>query len=79
VADRKKFGFGLPLNEWLSEKGEFSSRVFSTLKEFERSHGEKFTKPIQQLLRNPEDGVKFQFMTLYNLFLLAEWVKLHRL
>lgn len=79
VADRKKFGFGLPLREWLSEKGEFSNRVFSTLKEFDRSHGEKFTKPVRQLLRNPEEVVKFQFLTLYNLFLLAEWTKLRRL
>lgn len=79
VANRRKFGFGLPLREWLSEKGAFSSRVFSSLKEFDQSHGEKFPFPVRQLLRNPEAGVKFQFLTLYNLFLLAEWVKLHRL
>lgn len=79
VADRKKFGFGLPLKEWLSEKGEFSIRVFSTLREFDHIHGEKFTNPVRQLLRNPEDGVKFHFLTLFNLFLLAEWTKLHRL
>ncbi len=28
VADRKKFGFGLPLKEWLREKGEFSKKDF---------------------------------------------------
>lgn len=79
VAERKKFGFGLPLKEWLGEKGEFSNRVFSTLKEFDRSHGENFTATVRQLLRNPENGIKSQFLTLYNLFLLAEWTKLHRL
>ena len=79
VADRRKFGFGLPLKEWLSEKGEFSNRVFSTLKTFDRSHGEHFSAPIRQLLQNPEQAAKSQFLTLYNLFLLAEWAKLHRL
>jgi len=79
VADRRKFGFGLPLKEWLSEKGEFSNRVFSTLKTFDKSHGEHFSAPVRALLQNPEQGVKSQFLTLYNLFLLAEWAKLHRL
>jgi asparagine synthase (glutamine-hydrolysing) len=79
VADRRKFGFGLPLKEWLSAKGEYSTRVFSSLKGFDRSHGEKFPSAIRQILQRPEDGVKSQFLTLYNLFLLSEWVKLHRL
>ena len=79
VADRRKFGFGLPLREWLSEKNQFSSRLFSSLKDFDRSHGEHFSAPIRQLLQNPEQAAKSQFLTLYNLFLLAEWAKLHRL
>lgn len=76
VADRKKFGFGLPLQEWLSESGEISKRVFATLKEFDKTQGENFSNPVRQILRNPESGVKTQFLTLYNLFLLAEWSKL---
>ena len=79
VADRRKSGFGLPLKEWLSEKGAFSKRVFSTLKTFDGSHGEHFPLPVRQLLQHPEQGVKSQFLTLYNLFLLAEWVNLRRL
>lgn len=76
VADRKKFGFGLPLQEWLSESGELSKGVFATLKEFDKTQGENFSNPVRQILRNPESGVKTQFLTLYNLFLLAEWSKL---
>lgn len=76
VADRKKFGFGLPLQEWLSESGELSKRVFATLKEFDKTQGENFSNPVRHILRNPESGVKTQFLTLYNLFLLAEWSKL---
>jgi asparagine synthase (glutamine-hydrolysing) len=79
VADRRKFGFGLPLKEWLSEKGEFSKRVFRSLKEFDQSHGTQLSTPVRQLLQNPESGVKTQFLTVYNLFLLAEWVKLRQL
>jgi asparagine synthase (glutamine-hydrolysing) len=79
VADRKKMGFGLPLKEWLSEKGEFSSRVFRTLKSFATSHGENFSLPARQILNHPEKFNQSDFLTLYNLFLLAEWAKLHRL
>jgi asparagine synthase (glutamine-hydrolysing) len=79
VADRKKFGFGLPLKEWLSDTGEFSKRVFPTLKEFDKIQGKNFSNPVRQLLQNPESGAKTQFLTIYNLFLLAEWSKLHSL
>ncbi len=79
VADRRKFGFGLPLKEWLGEKNSFSSRVFDALKSFDSSHGEHFTAPVRQVLQKPEQAAKTQFLTLYNLFLLAEWAKLHRL
>lgn len=79
VADRQKFGFGLPLKEWLSEKGEFSKKVFHALKEFEKSHGEYLSVSICQMLKNPESYAATNFLTLYNLFLLAEWAKLHKL
>ncbi|WP_296703252.1 asparagine synthase (glutamine-hydrolyzing) [Algoriphagus sp.] len=79
IAQREKFGFGLPLQEWLSEKGEFSSRVFNKVKAFEKSHGEFFPLEMRILAKNPESGVKFQFLALYNIFLLAEWVELKKL
>ncbi|WP_111668805.1 asparagine synthase (glutamine-hydrolyzing) [Algoriphagus litoralis] len=79
VADRRKFGFGLPLKEWLSEGGEVSKRIFHTLRVFDQSHGQNFSAPVRQLLQNPESGAKTQFLTVYNLFLLAEWAKLQRL
>lgn len=79
VAERRKFGFGLPLKEWLSQKGVFSKRVFQTLIDFDQIHGKNFSAPVRQLLQNPETSAKRQFLTLYNLFLLAEWSKLNRL
>lgn len=77
VADRRKFGFGLPLREWLSENGEFSRRVFDTLQAYDSNHGDHFSAPVRQLLKNPESGVKTHFLALYNLFLLADWSKMH--
>jgi asparagine synthase (glutamine-hydrolysing) len=79
ISNRKKFGFGLPLQEWFSENGEFSMRVFNSIKMFENSHGELFPDRMREIASRPEHFVKQHFLILYNLFLLAEWVKLHRL
>ncbi|MEN2282937.1 asparagine synthase (glutamine-hydrolyzing) [Algoriphagus sp. SE2] len=79
VTQREKFGFGLPIQEWLSEKGEFSNRVFNKIMAFEKSHGEFFPPEMRILAKNPESGIKFHFLALYNIFLLAEWVELKKL
>ncbi|MEB2783246.1 asparagine synthase (glutamine-hydrolyzing) [Algoriphagus persicinus] len=79
IAERKKMGFGLPLQEWFAEEGQFSKRIFSAIKTFEKSHGANFPAKMRLLAANPELGTKRHFLTLYNLFLLAEWVKLHKL
>jgi asparagine synthase (glutamine-hydrolysing) len=79
IADRKKFGFGLPLKEWLSENGEFSKKVYRSLREFDQSYGLNFSSPVRQLIQNPEKGAKTHFLTLYNLFLLAEWSNLRQI
>lgn len=79
IAERKKMGFGLPLKEWFAGNGEFAKRVFSTIKSFEKTHGEYFPAKMRSLAAKPELGAKLHFLTLYNLFLLAEWVKLHKL
>ncbi|UZD21393.1 asparagine synthase (glutamine-hydrolyzing) [Algoriphagus halophytocola] len=79
VAQRKKLGFGLPLQEWFAENGEFAKRIFSSLKNFEKTHGEHFPPEMRTLCSRPDLGTKHHFLTLYNLFLLAEWVKLQKL
>ncbi|PZX58139.1 asparagine synthase (glutamine-hydrolyzing) [Algoriphagus chordae] len=79
ISERKKMGFGLPLQEWFAENGEFAKCVFSAIKAFEKTHGEHFPVKMRALAAKPELGVKHHFLTLYNLFLLAEWVKLHKL
>lgn len=79
ISERKKMGFGLPLQEWFAENGEFAKRVFNSIKSFEKTHGAHFSPQMRSLATQPELGVKHHFLTLYNLFLLAEWVKLHKL
>lgn len=79
VADRKKMGFGLPLKEWLAEGGEFARRMFGSIQQFETTHGHHLPQETKALAVDPKHGVKHHFLTLYNLFLLAEWVNLHKL
>lgn len=79
ISERKKMGFGLPLKEWFAENGEFASRVFNSINAFEKSHGEYFPERMREITSRPELFVKQHFLILYNLFLLAEWVKLHKL
>jgi asparagine synthase (glutamine-hydrolysing) len=79
IAKRKKFGFGLPLEEWLSIDGPVSKRVFATLKNFEKTHGEFMPHEMRELSKNPEQAAKLHFLILYNLFLLADWAKLNEL
>lgn len=79
IANRKKLGFGLPLEEWLSMDGPVSRRVFATLRNFEKTPGEFMPDEIHSILKNPEQAAKHHFLILYNLFLLADWAKLNEL
>lgn len=78
ITERKKTGFGLPLLEWLSENGPFAKKVFSALKEFGVNYRSELPIEIFQLTQNPHQAVKNQFLFVYNLFLFAEWLKLHK-
>lgn len=78
ISKRKKFGFGLPLQEWLVEGGPVAVKIFSTLKEFGKIRESELPLAVRDLCQNPEKMVKSHFLTLYNLFLLAEWWKLHQ-
>lgn len=79
INGRKKLGFGLPLEEWFVEGGAFATRVYASIREFEQTHGASFPSEMREIARNPESAAKSHFLILYNLFLLGEWVKHHRL
>lgn len=76
ISERKKTGFGLPLLEWLGENGPFAKRVFASLKDFAKSYRAELPTEVLQLSQHPENYVKDHFLVIYNLFLLAEWLKL---
>lgn len=79
VAKRSKFGFGLPLQEWLIESGPFSQRVFQSLAEFKQSYGSLLDSNQHDVISNPQKYAKTHFLILFNLFILAEWLKLQKL
>lgn len=76
ISERKKTGFGLPLLEWLGENGPFAKKVFATLKDFANSYRAELPQEFLRLSQQPENYVKDHFLVIYNLFLLAEWLKL---
>jgi asparagine synthase (glutamine-hydrolysing) len=78
ISQRKKTGFGLPLLEWLSEDGPFAKKVFATIKDFGKANKSGFPLWVFQLTQNPEKYITTHFLLTYNLFLLAEWLKLQK-
>ncbi|MFC3416598.1 asparagine synthase (glutamine-hydrolyzing) [Algoriphagus hitonicola] len=79
IAKRSKFGFGLPLQEWLTENGPFSKRVFEGLRDLDQNYGSMLNLEAKAILANPKKYASSQFLTLYNLFVLGEWLKLQKL
>jgi asparagine synthase (glutamine-hydrolysing) len=76
ISVRKKTGFGLPLREWLGEGGPVAKKVFAALNEFGGKHQSLLSQPLKQVTQHPEKHVQRHFLLIYNLFLLAEWLKL---
>jgi asparagine synthase (glutamine-hydrolysing) len=74
IANRKKLGFGLPLLEWFEEK-EFRNWVFEPIRAMEKTWGPDFPPEMRKLSANPEKSDKRQFLQLWNLFILASWLK----
>ncbi len=74
IAHRKKLGFGLPLLEWFEEK-EFRKWVFDPIREMEKTWGPDFPPEMRKLAADPERSEKKQFLQLWNLFILASWLK----
>lgn len=79
VSKREKLGFGLPLQEWFTEGGTFADRAFERIGNFVLLFGDSLTPEMKRIANSPKKFAKTDFLILYNLFLLAEWAKLHKL
>ncbi len=75
ILKRKKLGFGLPIKEWLSDHKGFREFLFTTLQEFGHSAGEVLPEEMRNMSLQPSLYVKSSFLQLWNIFVLASWIK----
>ncbi len=78
IANRKKLGFGLPLQEWLNDHHDFKNWIFPEIKAMHAQWGHYFPKPMEELCKFPERASKDQFLLIWNMFILASWLKVHQ-
>jgi asparagine synthase (glutamine-hydrolysing) len=79
IAKRKKMGFGIPLKEWFKDELNFRNKVYVTIKAFGKSHGSYFPQDMLSLCNDPDKYKDTSFLQLWNLYVLASWVKYHKL
>jgi asparagine synthase (glutamine-hydrolysing) len=76
ISQRKKLGFGLPLEEWMHQK-EFQQWVFSAITRIGSSWESYFPEHIRRFVREPNRIPKHQFLLVWNLFILLSWLDKH--
>jgi asparagine synthase (glutamine-hydrolysing) len=70
IADRKKLGFGLPLQEWMEEK-DFQEWVHGPIRQMSKDWGDSFPPEMSKFVAQPEKAEKRHFLLLWNMFILA--------
>ncbi len=75
VSKRKKLGFGLPLQEWLTHNKAFRAWVLDAIQEMGKTWGKTFPEEMLNFIFNIENKVSSQYLIIWNLFLLATWLK----
>ncbi|MCH7401557.1 asparagine synthase (glutamine-hydrolyzing) [Belliella kenyensis] len=76
IAQRKKFGFGLPLQEWIGEDDAFRIWIYDEVKMMADRWGSYFPEEMYQLCTQPEQVEGRQFLLVWNMFILASWLKI---
>jgi len=79
IAKRKKMGFGIPIKEWFKDDLQFRNRAFVAIKAFGKSHGDYFPEEMLAVCQKPDKYLQDSFLQIWNLYVLASWVKHHRL
>ena len=73
IADRKKLGFGLPLQEWMGQS-DFREWVFGPIRQLSKEWGESFPPEMYKFVAQPEKADKRHFLLVWNMFILASWL-----
>ncbi|WP_076498266.1 asparagine synthase (glutamine-hydrolyzing) [Belliella pelovolcani] len=77
IAKRKKLGFGLPLEEWFARDKAFQNWINPEIKAMYYKWGRHFPMEMQALCKAPEKASKDQFLLIWNMFILASWLRIH--
>jgi asparagine synthase (glutamine-hydrolysing) len=77
IANRKKLGFGLPLEEWFQEKS-FLEWITVPIRKMEQEWGQHFPEKMRTLCADPSKVKGRQFLQIWNLFLLASWLEANK-
>ncbi|MFD2034368.1 asparagine synthase (glutamine-hydrolyzing) [Belliella marina] len=75
IASRKKLGFGMPIKEWLEDNEDFRYWVFDGIREMHSEWHPQFPEEMQAFTKAPEKVPKDGFLLVWNLFILATWLK----
>ena len=73
IADRKKLGFGLPLQEWMEQK-DFKEWVYGPIRQMSIDWGGLFPTEMYKFAAQPEKAERRHFLLVWNMFILAGWL-----
>ena len=77
IANREKKGFGLPILEWYMNHSAFRNKLSSSVIAFGEKYGNFVAQEWQPLFKHPEKHIQNNYLLLFNVFLLSDWINLN--